>query len=383
MSREKSIGIGVIGSGFARRTQIPGFRACTGARVLAIASARRERAAAVAREFAIPFVGDDWRAVVNQEDVDLVSIVTPPATHLEMTLYALSRGKAVLCEKPMALNASETGEMRRAAQAAGVFACIDHELRFLEGRRRLREMLRAGEIGRVRHACVTYRADSRASAQRAWDWWSDAASGGGALGAIGSHIVDSLRWLLGAEVTRVFCQLSTHIAARPTNAAGESGEMRPVTTDDAATLLLDFAGNDLLATAGATANASMSFVEAGAPLHRLEIFGERGALRVEGDGELWHAEVEAGAWRRVEIGQRQTVAPGMQDNGWSRGFTRFAQEIVSALRAGRNTVADAATFTDGHRTQLVLDAAKRSHQRGCWTTPDDESFDGARWDDLS
>jgi predicted dehydrogenase len=276
------------------------------------------------------------------------------------------------------MNAAETGEMCRAANAAGVFAAIDHELRFLDGRRRMREMLQAGDIGRVRHACVTYRADSRAGAERAWDWWSDARMGGGALGAIGSHIVDSLHWLLGAQVSRVFCQLSTHIAERPAAEDGKQ-EMRRVTTDDAANLILNFTGSDLLAATGASANVSMSFVEAGAPLHRLEIFGERGSLRVEGDGELWHAEVGAGAWRRVEIGSgHQRIAHGMQDNGWSRGFTRFAQEIVRALLEGRSTVEDAATFTDGHRTQLVLDAARRSHTSGSWAAPEDESFDESR-----
>lgn len=366
MTGKNLIGIGIIGSGFARRTQIPGFRACEGARVVAIASARRERAAAVAREFEIPFVGDDWREVIEREDVDLVSIVTPPATHLEMTLHALSQGKAVLCEKPMAMNAAETDEMRRAAQASGALALIDHELRFLDGRRRMREMLQAGEIGRVRHVGVTYRADSRAGAARAWDWWSDAALGGGALGAIGSHVVDGIGWLLGAEVSRVFGQLSTHIAARPLT---ESGAMRGVTSDDEANLILNFADSELTAT-NATANVSMSFVEAGEFLHRLEIFGERGALRVEGEGELWHASIGASEWRRVET-ERGHLAPGMKDNGWSRGFTRFAQEIVRALREGRNTVADAATFTDGHRTQLVLDAARRSHTSGCWVETDE------------
>jgi len=378
------IGIGIIGSGFARRTQIPAFRACEGARVAAIASARRERAQAVAREFAIPFVGDDWREVCKREDVDLVSIVTPPSTHLEMTLYALAHGKAVLCEKPMALSAAETGEMCRAANAAGGLSLIDHELRFLEGRRRLRELLHAGEIGRVRHVAVTYRADSRAGAERAWDWWSDARMGGGALGAIGSHVVDSLHWLLGAEVSRVLCQLSTHVQARPALDADGGQVLRPVTTDDAANLIFNFSGvgSDLIAAAGASANASLSFVEAGTPLHRLEIFGERGAFRVEGDGELWQAEMDAGAWRLVET-ERGELAPGMQDNGWSRGFARFAQKIVRALGEGQNTVAGAATFADGHRTQLVLDAARRSHRNGSWATVDEESFDGARWDDLA
>jgi len=364
LTKKDTIGIGIIGSGFARRTQIPGFRACAGARVVAIASARRERAEGVAREFEIPFAGDDWREVVERADVDLVSIVTPPATHLEMTLYALARGKAVLCEKPLAMYAAETDEMRRAAGAASVLAHIDHELRFLDGRRRMREMLQAGEIGRVRHVGLTYRADSRASGERAWDWWSDARAGGGALGAVGSHVVDSFHWLLGAEVSRVFCQLSTHTPARPVS---ETGEMRPVTTDDEANLILNFADGEL--TTNATANASMSFVEAGEPLHRLEIFGARGALRVEGGGELWHAPIGAGEWHRVET-ERGHLAPGMNDNGWSRGFTRFAQEIVRALREGRNTVEDAATFEDGHRTQLVLDAARRSHTSGSWEMPE-------------
>lgn len=365
MTKKDSIGIGIIGSGFARSTQIPGFRACARARVVAIASARRERAEAVAREFEIPFVGDDWREVVEREDVDLVSIVTPPATHLEMTLHALARGKAVLCEKPLAMNAAETDEMRRAATAAaGVLALIDHELRFLDGRRRMREMLRAGEIGSVRHVGLIYRADSRAGEGRAWDWWSDSRAGGGALGAIGSHVVDSFRWLLGAEVSRVFCHLSTHTPAR---LASETGEMRPVTTDDGANLLLNFADGEL--TTNATANVSVSFVEAGEPLHRLEIFGARGALRVEGDDGLWHAPVGAGAWRRIETPCGR-LAPGMRDNIWSRGFTRFAGEIVRALGEGRHTVAEAATFEDGHHTQLVLDAARRSHTSGSWEMPE-------------
>lgn len=369
MTGRDSIRIGIIGTGFARSTQIPAFRACPQARIVAIASARHERAGAVAREFEIPFAARDWREVAEHAEVDLVSIVTPPSTHLEMTLHALAHGKAVLCEKPLAMNAAETAQMRRAAEGAGALALVDHELRFLEGRRRAREMLRAGEIGRVRHASVVYRADSRAAPGRAWDWWSDASAGGGALGAIGSHIVDGFHWFFaGARVTRVFCQLYTHIAERP---EGEGGLMRPVTSDDAASLILNFSGGELLTEAGASGSVSISFVEAGAPLNRLEIFGERGALRIEADGALWHAPSGAGAWRRVETA-RGSLAPGMHDNGWARGFTRFAGEIVRALQDGRNTIEDAATFADGHRTQLVLDAARRSHAAGSWATPSEK-----------
>src|SRR5258708_7895887 len=99
MNRTKTIGIAIIGSGFARSTQIPGFRACPNAEIVALASGHLENAERVAREFEIPYFTDDWRAVIDRDDVDLVSIVTPPVTHYEMTLAALDAGKAVLCEK--------------------------------------------------------------------------------------------------------------------------------------------------------------------------------------------------------------------------------------------------------------------------------------------
>jgi predicted dehydrogenase len=365
MSQKKSINIGIIGAGFARTTQIPGFRACEGARVVAIASGHRENAEKAAREFGIEHVAGDWREVVAREDVDLVSIVTPPSTHMEMTLGALAAGKAVLCEKPMAMDAQEADKMREAAREKGALALVDHELRFLPGRRKMREMLLKGEIGHVRHAKYIFRSDSRAVREREWNWWSDSKMGGGALGAIGSHAIDSFRWMLGAEVSHVFCQLATHVTNRPDK---RTGEMRPVTTDDEANLLLRFADNDL--TRGATASISLSVAEQGRGEHRLEIFGSTGALMVEEEDKLWRSRTGAGEWERVEVENTQ-VAPGMRDSGWSRGFTLFAREIVEALSLGRNSIEGAATFTDGYRTQLVLDAARRSHESGCRATISD------------
>ncbi len=162
MQNKDSIGIGIIGTGFARTTQLPAFKACAGARLVAIASGQRANAERVAREFDIPFVADDWRAVVERADVDLVSIVTPPVTHREMALAALAAGKAVLCEKPMAMDAGETGAMSARARELHACALVDHELRFLAGRHQLHALLRADEIGRVRHVRFTFRADARA-----------------------------------------------------------------------------------------------------------------------------------------------------------------------------------------------------------------------------
>ena len=363
MSADKIVGIGIIGAGFARSTQIPGFKACEDARIIAIASARREHAEEVARDFGIDHVEDDWRALVERDDIDLVSIVTPVVTHCEMTLAALDRGKAVLCEKPMAMNAAEALRMTEKAREAGVLALIDHELRFLPGRVKMRELVRRGDIGKVRHAKLTFRSDSRADPARPWNWWSDIKQGGGALGAIGSHVIDGWRWLLDVEVSEVIGNLATHIRERK----DEKGTVRQVTTDDEANLLVKFADGEL--TEGATGNASMSLVEPGQPEHRLELFGSLGALRIEEGGELWQSKTGEGEWRRVEA-DRGELAAGMSEGGWARGFTTFSKRIVASLREGGATVEGAATFADGYRTQLVLDAARRANEEGCWARID-------------
>ena len=276
-----------------------------------------------------------------------------------MTIAALDHGKAVLCEKPMAMNADEARHMTKGARDAGVLALIDHELRFLPGRVKMRELVRRGDIGKVRHAKLTFRSHSRADPDRPWNWWSDIKQGGGALGAIGSHVIDGWHWLLGAEAREVIGNLATHIRERK----DESGILREVTTDDEANLLLRFETTEL--TEGATGNASMSLVEPGKAEHRLELFGSLGALKIEEGGELWQSKVGEGEWRRLETDPGE-LAPGMRDGGWARGFTTFSKRIVAALHEGRNTVEGAATFADGYRTQLVLDGARASNERGCW-----------------
>jgi predicted dehydrogenase len=360
--KKSPVGIGIVGTGFARTTQIPGFRDCMGAKVVAIASRNRERAEAVAKEFGIEHVAADWQELVAHPDVDLVSVVTPPSTHMEITLAALGQRKAVLCEKPMALNAAEAARMSEKANAAGVLALIDHELRFLNSRRVMRGMLQTGAIGSVRHCNYVFRSDYRGIADRPWDWWSDEAMGGGALGAIGSHVIDSFRWMLSTEVTSTLGLLTTHIKQRTDKT---TGGLREVTTDDEAKLLFKF--SDGPHTHEATGAASISVVESGKYENRFEIYGTKGALMVEETGELWRSPTGSGVWRPVQVDQDH-MAQGMREGSWSRGFTAFSIAIVEAMRAGKTTVKDAATFEDGYRIQLVLDAIRASNESGCWVT---------------
>ena len=355
---KEKVGIGIIGTGFARRVQIPAFLACENAKIVSIASGSKANAESAAIEFGIGHFTADWRETIDHADVDLVCITTPPNTHFEMTMRALENGKHVLGEKPMAMNAEEAQTMTEKAREKGVLAVIDHELRFLHGRRKAFEMLRNGAIGKIRHAKANFRAPQRGDAGLPWNWWSDAQAGGGVLGAIVSHSIDSLCWFLGAEISQVFCQLQTHIKHRKDS----HGELRGVTTDDEANLILRFADSDL--TGDATAMVSASMIEYPKYQNRMEFFGSGGAIRVEHRGEVFLGTAGENDWTEIETDLGKNIE-GVPDTGFSRGFMNFAPKIVEAILAGKTEIENAATFEDGLRVQKVLDAARESNETSC------------------
>lgn len=354
---KESVGIGVIGTGFARRVQIPAFLECENATIVSVASGSLENARAAADEFGIEHYTEDWRETVRHEDVDLVCIATPPVLHREMVLLSLEHGKHILCEKPMAMNVAEAEEMVGAARSVPVLALIDHELRFQHGRRTAHAMLRLGEIGSIRHAKYIFQAPHRGDPNLPWNWWSDSEQGGGALGAINSHVLDSFNWFLGTDISSVFCQLQTNVKER----RDAAGEIRPVTTDDEANMLLRFADSGL--TKDATGLVSVSMTEGPKYMNRIEFYGTQGSMRVDHLGEVYVANAGDQDWREIEVDLGLPI-PGVPDTGFSRGFMEFAPRIIEAIREGRNEVEHAAMFEDGLKVQRVLAAARESDATG-------------------
>ncbi|MFL6467945.1 MAG: Gfo/Idh/MocA family protein [Pyrinomonadaceae bacterium] len=353
----EQVGIGIIGTGFARRVQIPAFLACENAAVVSVASGSLENARSSAEDFGIAHFTDDWRQTVSRNDVDLVCITTPPNMHLEMTLEALKLSKHVLCEKPTAMNLAEAEEMLAAAGKVDVLALIDHELRFQPGRLTAKQKLHSGAIGKVRHVKTLFQAPFRGDPELPWNWWSDVNSGGGALGAINSHIVDSLNWFLESPISSVFCQLHTNVKKRRDNAGG----MREVTSDDQANMLLRFADGEC--TDDATGLVSVSMAEGPKYAHRMEFCGEKGVIRVEHDGRSFIAKRGEEDWTSIEADLGPAI-PGVLDPGFARAFWFFAPVIVEAIRDGRTEIENAATFADGVAIQKVLDAARESDSTG-------------------
>lgn len=353
----KKVGIGIIGTGFARTTQIPAFQKVDGAFIASVASHSLENARSTAELAGASHFTADWRETVAHPDVDLVCITTPPIHHKEMTLAALSNDKHVLCEKPMAMNVAEAEEMCAAARGKDVLAVIDHELRFQDGRQKALALLREGKIGTIRHVKAFFRAPHRGDPNVAWNWWSDRSSGGGALGAIGTHVIDSFNWLLGTTISRVFCQLEAQIKTR----VDKTGESRKVTSDDEVNMILRFADSDL--TADTTGVVSLSMTEGPSYKNILELHGSLGSMKIDAIGGVSVAPRGEKRWEMVDTDPGETIE-GIADTGFARGFVSFAPKLIEAIREGKNTIEHAATFEDGLAVQRVIDAAHESNDSG-------------------
>lgn len=355
--------VGFIGTGWTDKVQIPAFK-MGGLTAQAIASGNVENARRVAQKHDVPHVFEQWQELVTADEVDIVSIVTPPDLHRQIAEAALAAGKHVICEKPTALNVAEAEAMFAAAQAApDQLAIIDHELRFHPGRLQMREMIKDGYVGSLVRVEMDRLSGDRLNPRLPYTWWSDAERGGGTLGAVGSHLIDLARWMVG-RIDAVAGQLQTGCYFRTEPA---SGRQEQVTADEHADLLLQFGGG---AASGVRGRITVSGITPGTKGMTVLIVGSAGALLLDNEDRLWGRQGDAypgGDWEAIRPKYPPADLSGLPaGNPFAVGSYYLAQTLATSLRMGEVQISEAASFYDGLVVQRVMDAVHKSHREGSW-----------------
>jgi 1,5-anhydro-D-fructose reductase (1,5-anhydro-D-mannitol-forming) len=291
---------------------------------------RRDQAAAGQNcaEYAIPHCFPTREALCSSPEVDVVLITSPDAMHLDDTLLALRHGKAVLCEKPVAMNAAEAEEMQAAARAAGLLYGVAQNFRFNRSLEWMREQIAAGRIGKpqLAHAQYSYPATQ---APRKWIMDPTLACGG-PIADVGVHCIDALRYVLGADV------VSVSTVAQMDELSGK--------VEAIASLQLEMTGG-IFANVTASARGLYRTV--------VEVTGSDGALVVE-NGLTVDRPVELTVRRAGELVETVTVENG---DGYTRMLDSFA-------RAFRGEGSFAASGVDAIANMRTLDAAYASWRSG-------------------
>jgi predicted dehydrogenase len=385
---------GVIGTGFIGPVHIEALRRL-GVQVGALCDLP-ERVRDAAARLGIAQAYGDYRELLRSPEIDVIHITAPNRYHCEMSLAALAAGKHCICEKPLAMDTRQTGQvLKRARETATVFA-VNYNARFYPAVLQLRRMVGRGELGDIIHVNGSYLQDWLVK-ETDYNWRLLPEEGGRlrAVADIGTHWMDTVSFILGARITSVFADLATwhKTRQRPLGevqtfcGAGQAASYAPyrVKTEDFASVLLQF-------STGARANLAVSQVAAGRKnCIRVEIYGsKKSAWWCSENPELLHYGNRDTA---NEIAMRGTPAfgpdaapyidyPAGHVEGFPDTFKMHFRSVYEAI-AGRAGERLFATAEDGHREAAVCEAILNSHRTRAWATVRDAKKEGEKKEEKS
>ena len=380
--------VGMIGYGFMGAAHSQGWRVAPrffdlpAQPEMALLVGRNSEAVADAAEsWGWAETATDWRNAVERDDIDVIDIVTPGSSHVDIAIAALEAGKHVLCEKPLANSVDEAEAMADAAARAaerGVYAMVGFTYRRVPAATFARDLVAAGKIGEMRQVRANYLQDWLVDAESPMTWRLDKSlAGSGALGDIGAHAIDLAQYITGQTLTSVSGVLDTFVSERPLmeSSRGLSGtassERGTVTVDDIALFTGRF-------DSGALGSFEATRFSTGRKNSlRIEVSGSRGALSfdLEDLNALDYydatAPIETQGFTRILVTEPEHPYvsawwPAGHMLGYEHGFSHQARDFVDDIVNNRQP---RPSFDDGLQVQRVLAAIESSSANGSAWTP--------------
>ena len=352
------LGVAFIGGGFMADVHSRAARAA-GGRILSVTSSSPQSSRVAADRIGAERAVDDVDALLADPAVDIVHVVTPNATHHELTVRALAAGKHVVCEKPLATTVADALDLEQRASVAGVVATVPFIYRFHPMVREARARVAAGQVGQLFSVQGSYLQDwLLAATDDNWRVSTDAGGASRAFADIGSHLCDLLEFVTGDRLVRLQALTSTVFAERASTGR--------VSTEDLAGVLAQTAS-------GAVVSLLVSQVAPGRKNGLvLELHGAAESLRFEQERpeELWIG-MRTGSRAHLRNNDelhpdaaRLAVLPPGHPLGYQDAFTAFAADTYAAVRGANPD--GLPVFADGVRAALITDAVLASAGTGTW-----------------
>ena len=371
---------GVVGVGFIGTAHIEALRRL-GVDVVGVVGSSPDRARSKAGNIGVDRVFDSVEDLAASE-VDVVHVASPNHAHADQVRTVIEAGKHVVCEKPLALNSEDTGDLVERARTSGVVNAVCFNIRFYPANHQARAMVSAGEIGEPRLITGSYHQDWLLR-DTDWNWRLQPEQAGElrAVADIGSHWLDLTSFISGQRVVEVMADLHTLVPIRrhppgpvETFATVDDSEElveEEMTSDDAAGILLRYEN-------GARGAVTISQVSAGQKNSvRYEVAGSESALRwfsaEPDDLFIGHRGRPNESLPRdpglfAPEALRLVAYPGGHVEGFPDTFRAlFGQVYADIARGAPSENPTYPTFADGHDVVLVTDAVARSHRDQQWT----------------
>jgi len=374
------LGAAVIGSGFIGTVHIEALRRI-GVRVQGLLGSSAERGSERAGRLGVPRAYASLDELLDDAQVDVVHVTSPNHLHYAQVKQILAAGRHVVCEKPLAMDSAQSGELVALVARSDRIAAVNFNIRFYPLNQHLREHIADGGLGDVRLVSGHYFQDWLLL-ETDWNWRLEPEQGGAlrAVGDIGSHWLDLTGFVTGLRVREVMADLATFIPVRrqPTGPVetfsqerGTETVAREIRTEDMASILLRYEG-------GARGAVVISQLSAGRKNSlQYEIDGSSGAASWDSEDpdHLWigHRERPNELLLRnpalmSEAGRRAAALPGGHVEGFADTFAALFRTIYADVARGEMSERPLyATFADGHEEMLIGDAVLESARSGRWT----------------
>ena len=335
---------------------------------MAIAGRNAEAVQEAAKRYGYETWTTDWRKLLKDDRIQLFDNGGPNDAHAAPCIAAAQAGKHILCEKPLARDASEAARMLEAVTKAGVKHMVAFNYRFVPALRQAREWIEAGLLGEIYHFRAVYLQEWIIDPNFGMIWRLDKKqAGSGALGDLGAHIIDLARWLVG-EPAKVSAMTHTFIKQRPLGDG--SGQMGEVTVDDAFAAVLEFENGAL-----GTLEASR-FCPGRKNGQVLEINGSKGSLvfNLERFNEIqvfWKDEEPrtSQGFHKVLVSESYHPFwkywwPQGHIIGWEHTFVHEITHLLDAIVNQQEVAPYGADFMDGYKNAVICDAILKSAASG-------------------
>ena len=364
----------LAGAGFIGRVHARSLR-LAGAELAGVAASSPGSAASAAAELGAARAFDSAAELVSDPNVDVVHICTPNHLHVPLAEAALAAGKHVVCEKPLALDATGAARLTELAAGTGLQAAVPFVYRYYPTIREARERVREGKLGSLHLLHGTYLQDWLLRPDDT-NWRVDDELGGAsrAFADIGSHWCDLVEFVSGQRITRLSARLVTAVPERTGEpgrqafgSGGGNSAARPVATEDAALVQFETDG-------GALGSVVVSQVSAGRK-NRLwiELDGSDEALAFDQEQpeELWRGTRDALTILRRDpatlspAAGRYATLPGGHPQGYADCFDAFVRDVYEAVRGGE-LPEGTPTFADGLRAARITEAVLAASEDGRW-----------------
>lgn len=336
----RTVRIGFIGAGgIARQRHLPGLQAVEGVEFVAVANRRRETAEEIAKQYGFQTVLDDWRQVLERDDVDAVFIAAPPYLHAEATIAALDAGKHVFCQARMARTYADAKRMYERSRQSDLVAMLCPPPHAMAGDYYVQKLIADGFIGQTYDIHVHMLLDPYADAEAPLHWRQDEAVSGFNTLHLGMYCEVLHRWF--GWQRRVQAIVKNHV---PRRRRADTGEMVDVKIADSLAIASEFERGPLAAwhCSGVT--------RFGGP-NMIELYGSEGTLRYTIDtDEILGARIGDKELQPLPI-------PADQRREW-----RAEAEFIEAIRSGSREVSP--SFTEGIKYMEFTEAVYRSSAEG-------------------